>query len=175
VTFEGHHWSLTDVRLSPRPVRRKLELWLGGRAPAALRRVGRLADGWLASFVSPDELGPMIDTIRAAAAEAGRSIDEDHYGATIFAAPSATDLPAAATARLARRPELAREDHIAFGAAELRALLERFLAAGASKFVVIPVGPDPLAWLRELHAEAIAPIEADGVATPRGPAAAPRA
>ncbi|MCW3063281.1 MAG: class flavin-dependent oxidoreductase [Solirubrobacterales bacterium] len=167
VTLHGRHWSLTDVRLTPRPVRRKLELWLGGRAPAALRRIGRIADGWLASFVGPDEFGPMVDVIRAAAAEAGRSIDEDHYGTTLFAAPTEADLPAGAAARLARRPELAREDHIAFGTGELRALLERFLAAGASKFVVVPVAPDPLAWLRELHAEVIAPIEAAGVAIPR--------
>jgi hypothetical protein len=101
----------------------------------------------------------MTDVIRAAAAEAGRAIDEDHYGATVFAVPSEDELPAAA-ARLARRPDLAREDHIAFGAGELRRLLERFLAAGASKFVVIPVARDLGAWLRELRTEVVAPIEA---------------
>src|SRR3954451_7920315 len=69
VTFSGRYWSLTDVRLRPRPARSKLEFWLGGRAPAALRRIGRIADGWLGSFVGPDEMGPAIDTIRAAAAE----------------------------------------------------------------------------------------------------------
>jgi probable F420-dependent oxidoreductase len=159
VSRRGRFWSLTDVRLQPRPVRSKLEFWLGGLAPAALRRVGRVADGWLASFVGPDEFPGMVDVIRGAAAESGRSIDEDHYGATLFAAPDESELPAAARALLSRRPGLAREDHIAFGAAELRTLLERFIAAGASKFVVIPVARDLVSWLRELRAEAVLPVE----------------
>ena len=96
--MRGRFWSLTDVRLEPRPMRRRLEFWLGGSAPAALRRVGRIADGWLASFVGPDEFAGMADAIRASAAEAGRSIDEDHYGATVFAAPSEDELPDAAPA-----------------------------------------------------------------------------
>ena len=162
VTLRGRFWSLTETRLEPRPVRRKLEFWLGGRAPAALRRVGRIADGWLGSFVGPGEFAGMVDTIRAAAAEAGRSIDEDHYGATLFAAPGPDELPAEAHGLLNRQRGLAREDHIAYGAAELRALLERFVAAGASKFVVIPVAPDLVPWLRELRSEAVEPVEARG-------------
>src|SRR5581483_6752682 len=124
VTLRGRHWSLTDVTLNPRPVRRKLEFWLGGRAPAELRRIGRIADGWLASFVSPAQLGAGIDTIRAAAAEAGRSIDEDHYGATILAAPREEDVPPQVTS-LAATPGVAREDYLTYGTAELRALIDR--------------------------------------------------
>ncbi len=160
VTFRGRFWSLSDIALSPRPVRGKLEFWLGGRAPAALRRIGRIADGWLGSFVAPQEFGGMADLIRASAAQAGRSIDEDHYGATVFALPSEDELPARAARLLALRPELAREDHIAFGAEELRGLLERFRAAGASKFVVVPIARDMAGWLREIYAEAVAPVEA---------------
>ena len=37
--------------------RRKLEIWLGGQAPKALDRIGRIGDGWLASFVSPEDFG----------------------------------------------------------------------------------------------------------------------
>jgi probable F420-dependent oxidoreductase len=159
VTVRGRYWSLTEARLQPKPVRRKLEFWLGGLAPAALRRVGRVADGWLASFVGPGEFPGMVDTIRASAAEAGRGIDEDHYGATLFAAPGEDELPPESGALLSRRPGLAREDHIAYGAAELRGLLERFIAAGASKFVVIPLARDLVPWLRELRTEAIAAVE----------------
>lgn len=159
VTMQGRFWSLTDTQLRPLPVRRKLELWLGGSAPAALRRIGRIADGWLGSFVGPGEFEGMVDTIRSAAAEAGRSIDEDHYGATVFAAPDASELPAAARALLGRRPELAREDHIAYGTDELRDLLGRFRSAGATKFVTIPIAGDLVPWLGQMHAEAIGPFE----------------
>ena len=68
VTLRGRFWSLTDVTLTPRPRRAKLEIWLGGSAPAALRRIGRIADGWLASFVEP---GGVRD---------GRGSDPGHRG-----------------------------------------------------------------------------------------------
>jgi probable F420-dependent oxidoreductase len=154
VSYHGRHWSLTDVQLRPRPVRPKLEFWLGGKAPAALRRIGRIADGWLTSGVAPEEFRAKADVIRAAAAEAGRTIDADHYGATVFASPREEELPAAV------RGLRAAGHQIAVGTDELRDLLERFAAEGASKFVVIPSAGDPLAWLRELHVEVIAPLEA---------------
>jgi len=159
VTREGRFWSLEDVSLSPRPTRRRLEFWLAGTAPAALRRIGRVADGWLASQVGPEEFGTMVGVIKAAAADAGRSIDEDHYGATLFAAPAAGDVPPGALELLQRRPGVTREDHIAFGAPELRELLARFVAAGALKFVVIPLARDLHGWLEEMYTEAIAPVE----------------
>src|SRR3954451_22991467 len=155
VTRAGRFWSLQDVRLTPKPTRPRLALWLAGPAPAALRRVGRLADGWLASQVGPGDYARMTQTIRQAAADAGRTIDDDHYGMTVFAAPAAAQLPPGALELLQRKPGLAREDHIAFGAAELRTLLERFVAAGASKFVVIPSARDLPGFLHELHAEVV--------------------
>jgi alkanesulfonate monooxygenase SsuD/methylene tetrahydromethanopterin reductase-like flavin-dependent oxidoreductase (luciferase family) len=159
VTRSGRFWSLTEARLQPVPSRAKLEFWLGGVVPAALRRIGRIADGWLASFVGPDEMPGKIAIIREAAAEAGRSIDEDHYGATIWAAPDERDVPGEAWPLLDRRAGLAREDHVAIGTAEVRELLERFVAGGASKFVVIPIARDLIPWLHELRTEAVAPVE----------------
>ena len=162
VTHHGRFWSLTDVTIAPRPRRAKLELWLGGLAPAALRRIGRIADGWLGSFVGPDEFGEKVELIRAAAAEAGRTIDDDHYGTTIFSAPSADEIPQRVGRVLDRRPEVARDDHVACGASETRALLERFIARGATKFVLIPIADEPSAWLSELWPRAVAPLEVAG-------------
>ena len=159
VTHRGRFWSVTELRLTPRPTKGKLEFWLGGRAPAALRRIGRIADGWLASFVGPDEFAGMVDVIQDSAAQAGRSIDADHYGATIFATPSETELPAGVVDRLAQRDQLARSDHVAVGTTELAELVRRFRDAGASKFVVVPIAEDFDDWLRRLYAEAVAPIE----------------
>lgn len=165
VTHRGRFWSFEDVVLSPRPTRPRLELWLGGRAPAALRRIGRVADGWLASFAGPEQVGEGIATIRAAAAEAGRTIDEDHYGATIFSAPSAEELPPPGDLLLDRlRPGLDRSEHVAVGAEQTRALLERFIAAGATKFVLNPLSKNPAAWLRQLYPAAIEPLERAGAA-----------
>jgi probable F420-dependent oxidoreductase len=164
VTRPGRFWSLTETRIAPAPYRAKLELWLGGRAPAALRRIGRIADGWIGSFVGPVEFGEKVDVIRAAAAGAGRTIDEDHYGTTIFSTPSAEEIPATAGRLLDRRPDLARSEHVACGAEETRALLQRFIDHGATKFVLIPLAGDPIAWLRDLHPQVIAPLEQRGAA-----------
>ena len=163
VTYEGRFTSLQDVVLSPPPIRPALDIWLGGSSPAALRRTGRLSDGWIGSFVSPAEMVDAITLINAAAAEAGRSIDDDHFGTTLFAAPSPEQMPPAAARLLELRPELDPVDHIAFGATALRALIERFVEAGAQKFVVVPIADDVHGWLQELWDEAVAPVQAIAV------------
>jgi probable F420-dependent oxidoreductase len=160
VTFEGRFTSLQGVVLSPPPIRDGLDIWLGGSSPAALKRTGRLSDGWIGSFVSPAEMVDAIAQINTAAEEAGRSIDDDHFGTTLFAAPSRDQMPAAAARLLELRPELDPADHIAFGAVALRRLIERFVEAGAQKFVVVPIADDVLAWLEELWDGAIAPVQA---------------
>ncbi len=159
VDYEGRFTSLQGIELQPRPVKRNFELWLAGSAPAALRRTGRLAEGWIGSFIAPSEFAALTDIIRTAAAEAGRTIDEDHYGTTLFACPSEEEMPADARRLLTRRPELAVEDHIAFGAQQLRSLLTRFIAEGASKFVVVPIARDVPRFIGELRQEAIVPVE----------------
>jgi probable F420-dependent oxidoreductase len=53
VTFHGEFFTVDGASTGPRPGR-PLDIWLGGSAPGALRRVGRLGDGWLASFLTPD-------------------------------------------------------------------------------------------------------------------------
>ena len=170
VTYAGRFASLAGVSLSPAPTRTSLDIWLGGSSPAALRRTGRLADGWLGSFVSPAELTTCVERIVEAADEAGRKIDDDHYGTTLFAASSAAALTPEVLSVLRLRPDLLPEDHVAVGAAALRELLERFVAAGASKFVVVPIAADVLTWLEELRVEAVAPFEATAD-VPRQPTA----
>ena len=49
------HFHYDELRVLPKPLQRHLDVWLGGIAPSELRRVGRLADGWLPSFVTPDD------------------------------------------------------------------------------------------------------------------------
>ena len=174
VTYEGRFASLDEVTLTPEPTRPSLDIWLGGSSPAALRRTGRLADGWLGSFVSPEELAECVAQIADAADEAGREIEDDHYGTTLFAAASPAALTPEVLSLLRLRPGLALEDHVAVGAEALRELLERFVEAGASKFVVIPIAEDVSAWLEELRVEAIAPVE-DRERVPRQPRAKERA
>jgi probable F420-dependent oxidoreductase len=144
VTFHGEFFSVESADVGPRPAR-PLDIWLGGSAPGALRRVGRLGDGWLASFLTPAEAGAGRQAIEAAAAEAGREIEPDHYGISLAVADDAS-LPALLEVARSRRPDCDPASLVASGWAGARALIEDYVAAGLTKFVVrpswAPVDPD---------------------------------
>ena len=53
VDHDGPRFQYEGVSIGTRPVQQPLDVWLGGRAPGELRRVGDLADGWLPSFCTP--------------------------------------------------------------------------------------------------------------------------
>jgi probable F420-dependent oxidoreductase len=152
VSHEGPAGSFREVRLSPLPVQQPLEAWLGGTAPAALERCGRLSDGWLPSLCTPEEAAAGREVIEAAAARAGRGISPEHFGMSIGYAREALD-PATARTLAARRPRALELTPV--GLPALRRLVERFIAVGFSKFVVRPVVP-PASWRAELEALAAA-------------------
>jgi probable F420-dependent oxidoreductase len=74
VEFAGEFYDLPPVTVAPRPVQRAgPPLLLGGGADAALRRVGRIADGWIsASRHDLTTIGSAVATVKEAATEAGR-------------------------------------------------------------------------------------------------------
>jgi alkanesulfonate monooxygenase SsuD/methylene tetrahydromethanopterin reductase-like flavin-dependent oxidoreductase (luciferase family) len=55
VEHHSERWSFPAVAAVARPVQEPLEVWLGGRGPKALERVGRIADGWLGAAITPEE------------------------------------------------------------------------------------------------------------------------
>ena len=69
--------------MRPLPKQQPMDIWLGGIAPSELRRCGRLGDGWLPSFCTPDDVRRGIEVIERAAAEHDRKIDPEHFGALI--------------------------------------------------------------------------------------------
>lgn len=71
--FEGRFFSFSDFVFEPLPEQgAKLPIWIGARDERALRRVGRIADGYHASATSPASYAPRIPIIREAAEAAGR-------------------------------------------------------------------------------------------------------
>ena len=73
VTFDGRDDTVTGAGLAPLPLQQPIPIWMGATSSdAALRRVGRLADGWLAMGQPGPTVTAAAETIRSAAAEAGR-------------------------------------------------------------------------------------------------------
>jgi len=66
---------ITGVGLAPNAVQRPVPVWLGGWAPVALERVGRLADGWYYGHDFPPHLADDLGIIARAAESAGRDPD----------------------------------------------------------------------------------------------------
>jgi probable F420-dependent oxidoreductase len=72
--FSGEYYQVPAGSVAPRPVQRPgPPILLGGMAPRALARIGRLADGWVTSSRTDlSKISDGIAAIGAAAAEAGR-------------------------------------------------------------------------------------------------------
>lgn len=140
VTFHGEHFTYDDVSVLPKPLQQPPEVWLGGIADSELRRVGRLADGWLPSFVTPQDAAQGWATVNAIAADNNREIDPEHFGVLL---PYSTDpiSPHLLAGLKTRRPDL---DDVSIlvpsGWSALRNTIEQFIAVGASKFVIVPFG-----------------------------------
>lgn len=135
----------TEVSLPVLPVQSPLEVWLGGAGPEAVTRAGRLADGWLGSAVTPEEAGRLRRAIEAAAADAGRDFDPEHFGLSIGYAHREADAERAVRAgsRAGRRLAAGTDpgDLVPVGADRLRSLVGRLVDQGLSKFVLRPVAP----------------------------------
>ena len=159
VHHDGEHFRLDGVTLRPRPVQQPVDVWLGGSSPSELRRTGRLGDGWLPSFTVPAEVEAGWATVNRVAAEHDRAIDPEHLGVLVaYTRDGLPDTVARAVAR--RRPGVDPREVVPTGVGGLRAQIERFIAVGASKFVVVPVD-DPADWSAELDelAATVLPLE----------------
>ena len=151
VEHRSERWTFDHLAPAARPVQDPLEVWLGGRGPRALDRVGRIADGWLGAQLTPAEAGPARRRIQDAARRAEREVDPEHFGMSIPYArnPPGTELLAPLAARRRDVDPLA---FVPVGRTGLRGFIERYVDAGLSKFVVRPLAPvaswaEESAWL----------------------------
>jgi probable F420-dependent oxidoreductase len=87
IDFDGRHYRVTAMAMEPKPPQaRGIPIWVGGNSNAALRRVGQLGDGWLASRITDaTDARRAIDTIRRHAESAHR--DPDAIGLQSMVAP----------------------------------------------------------------------------------------
>ena len=170
VAHDGRFYPFPEVALEPAPAQPGgPPIWCGGRADAALRRAGRLADGWIAYVVTPERYRRSLETIAAAADAAGRRLtrfgtshllfmrlDKDRESALAFAA-------AFLSVRYAMDFSRAAERYCALGEPQAVAdAIRAFHAAGMRHLVIHALAPEneKAAHLQRFAAE-VMPLLAD--------------
>jgi len=77
VNFEGDYYQAVDWTCNPKPVQEGgIPIWLGGESKGQLRRIGKYADGWLATPLAMSRLDEDFELAKQSAVDAGRDPDK---------------------------------------------------------------------------------------------------
>lgn len=144
VDFDGKYFQYKNATIAPRPIQQPIPLWIGGSSKAAAKRTARLGSGWIGGAASPADVAKSIAMIKDELAVCGRTIDDDHYGASIAFRIGSPDDDAVRNSPLLQRTGIGDEIDLnplfCIGdAAKLVNRLQEYVAVGASKFVLFPV------------------------------------
>ncbi|MBY0330749.1 MAG: LLM class flavin-dependent oxidoreductase [Acetobacteraceae bacterium] len=176
VDFTGRHYTLRGASIAPVPAQAELPMWIGGSSDAAVRRTARSGTGWQGGPETPAEAGAVIAGIKAALPEAGRTIEEDHYGAAFAYRFGSADDPGVARAMESYRRRTGRDPSERFvvgGAEQVLARIADYVAAGVSKFILRPAasGEEEMLTQSRLLIEQVLPAVAARWPRPRKVAA----
>jgi alkanesulfonate monooxygenase SsuD/methylene tetrahydromethanopterin reductase-like flavin-dependent oxidoreductase (luciferase family) len=147
VTFEGEFFFLRDALIVPAPSP-PVPFVVGGRSEAAVRRAGRLGDGWLGVWVSPKRFATVVAQISDEAAAAGREASRFEHAINVWCGFGATCEAARAPLASAMQafyqmPFEPFERYSPYGTPEQVAeFLHPYVDAGCSTFNVIPCAAD---------------------------------
>ena len=72
VDFQGRWHKISHTGINPLPVQRPIPLWMGGGADVVVRRIARMADGWVLPSFSHEGAQEKMQQVRTYAAEFGR-------------------------------------------------------------------------------------------------------
>jgi probable F420-dependent oxidoreductase len=149
VSFEGRFTRLDGVTLMPRPAQKGgPPIWVAGRSEAAIRRAGRLGDGYVPYLFSPDRYRDSLARVRQQAEAAGR--DPDAVTPALYQficlADSYDEAKGIAATDLQRRYnqpfDRIVDRYVVMGNADDCACrLGDFAEAGARHFILVPITP----------------------------------
>jgi alkanesulfonate monooxygenase SsuD/methylene tetrahydromethanopterin reductase-like flavin-dependent oxidoreductase (luciferase family) len=148
VSHDGDHVRVADALILPTPAE-PVPLVVAGRSDAAVRRVGRLGDGWLGIWVSASRYGVVAEQVAEVAHGSGRDGVVWEHGLNVWCGLAAT--------REAARGPLAEgmqamyqlpferfERWSPYGTpADVAEFLAPYVDAGCRSFNLIPCGDDP--------------------------------
>lgn len=166
VSFQGRFYQFENVTMEPKPVQQPHPpIWVAGRSEAAMRRTGRLGDGYIPYLFSPERYRDGWAKVQAYAREAGRdpqAIEPAIYQFTCLANSLDEARPRAAAflQRAYQQPfEQIVDRYCVMGTAQdcVRRLTD-FAEAGVRHFILVPIcPPDEFMQHVEVYAQDIIP------------------
>ena len=92
IEFDGNHFRAESMAMEPKPPQGGgIPLWIGGVSKAALRRAGRIGDGWMASGLLGEAAAGAIGVVKEAAERAGRDPNALGFQCQLATPPRAGD------------------------------------------------------------------------------------
>ena len=165
VDFDGEFFQYSGACIEPKPANARMPLWIGGSSEVAMRRTARFGTGWLGGIDTPEQAKVVVDGIKKNLLETGRSIDEDHYGATFLFRFGSPDDPVVARTAQGLNARTSGEGKggadrylVAGGSEDIVRRINEFLDAGCEKLVMLPMAngtPDMMAQTRHFIEEVL--------------------
>jgi probable F420-dependent oxidoreductase len=162
-SYDGEFLKITGGGLNPKPSQQSVPIWIGGRTEAAMRRAGRLGDGWLPAQVTPEDAAEGIARVQQYAAEAGRHVSDDHFGVNLgcyVVESGPVPMDRVSQYLLQRRHDVGLDQvHLIGTPDQVQARIREYVDAGITKFVFGPAcGPDEMIRQMEIQAETVVKV-----------------
>ena len=144
-TYRGRFFDIVDALILPQPDS-PIPLIVGGRSIAAVRRAGRLGDGWLGIWVSPERFAAAVKQVAEEAGAVGRKDAPTRHGMTVWCGlgDRARDARAAVSSSMEavyQQPFARFERYCPFGRpAEVAEFLAPYVEAGCRDFNLLARG-----------------------------------
>lgn len=164
-TYKGAFYQVETAVMEPPPIQRPHPpIWVGGRSDAAVARAGKLGDGWLAHFVTPEGFSKRLEKAVEYWRRRGRSVESFRTGLVLYLriAPTYEEARREATSYLEREYRQSFEHlvdkYCALGpVSECIATIDQYVQAGARHVTVIPACQPSMMMdqLRQVAAEIV--------------------
>ena len=147
VSFHGAFFDLDEAVIAPAPAA-PIPILVGGRSDTAIRRAGRLGDGWLGIWTSPARFAAATRLAAEEAARVGRPCPPDRHAMQVWCGLADSKQTARACIAPAMQafyqlPFERFERYCPYGTADdVAEFLLPYVDAGCTEFNLIPQSPD---------------------------------
>lgn len=146
VSYHGTFFDLEEAVIAPAPAE-PVPIIIGGRSDVAIRRAGRLGDGWLGIWNSPRRFAAAVEMAAQEAADVGRPDPPHRHAMQVWCGLAKSKQAARACLAPAMEafyqlPFERFERYCPYGTAEdVAEFLAPYAAAGCTEFNLIPQAP----------------------------------